>query len=193
MTSDRMALVLGATGGIGGAIAKALCRRGWTVRALVRDPAKAEAAWTGGGTPPIWVAGDAMNRDDVVAAAVDASAIVHAVHPPGYRNWDRLVLPMMANSIAAARAAGGARVVLPGTIYNCDPARTPSIDAATSQQPGRARERSASRWNGCSRTRHPRCLASSCGPATSSGLGHDRAGSRRRWSSRGTQYAGWSR
>lgn len=133
---QRSALVLGATGGIGGAIAAALIRRGWTVRALVRDRAAAVGGWRGGAAKPELIAGDAMVRDHVVAAACEGgavSAIVHAVNPPGYRNWDKLVLPMLDNSIAAARAAGGARIVLPGTVYNYDPATTPEIDAETPQ------------------------------------------------------------
>lgn len=55
--------------------------------------------------------------------------------PPGYRNWGTLVLPMIDNSIEAARAAGGARVVLPGTIYNFNPATTPVIRAGSTQVP----------------------------------------------------------
>jgi nucleoside-diphosphate-sugar epimerase len=53
----------------------------------------------------------------VVAAAQGARAIVHAVNPPGYGNWATLVLPMIENTIAAAKASG-ARILLPGTIYN---------------------------------------------------------------------------
>ncbi len=45
------------------------------------------------------------------------SVIVHAVNPPGYRDWEKLVLPMLNNAIAAAGAVG-ARIVLPGTVYN---------------------------------------------------------------------------
>jgi nucleoside-diphosphate-sugar epimerase len=63
------------------------------------------------------VAGDAMNATDIRRAAEGAQAIIHAVNPPGYRNWGKLVLPMIDNTIAAAKAIG-ARVVLPGTIYN---------------------------------------------------------------------------
>jgi nucleoside-diphosphate-sugar epimerase len=132
---NRTALVLGATGGIGGAVAEALGAQGWRVRALVRNPGAAAAAWRGRPHPPAWVPGDAMSRDDVTRAAEGAAAIVHAVNPPGYRGWDRLVLPMIDNTIAAARAVGGARVVLPGTIYNHDPARTPVIDEDTPQEP----------------------------------------------------------
>nr|WP_210185823.1 NAD(P)H-binding protein [Aureimonas phyllosphaerae] len=133
--SDRTALVLGATGGVGGAIAATLASRGWTVRGLARDPGKASAGWPSHRRPIDWVGGDAMSRGDVVKAAQGAAAIVHAVNPPGYRNWETLVLPMIDNSIAAARAAGGARIVLPGTIYNFDPATTPVIDAQSPQRP----------------------------------------------------------
>ena len=133
MNIDRTALVLGATGGVGGAIAQALSRRGWCVRALVRNPAAVAHGWQGGSIT--WVEGDALNRADVVAAAAGADAIVHAVNPPGYRNWGRLVLPMIDNTIAAAHAAGGVRIVLPGTIYNFDPTRCAVIDEATPQMP----------------------------------------------------------
>lgn len=129
MTPQKTALVLGASGGIGGAIAAALIRHGWLVRGMAR------AIPAGKASGIEWVTGDAMNRADVVRAAAGVSVIVHAVNPPGYRNWDKLVLPMIDNTIAAARAAGGARVVLPGTIYNYDPARTSLVDATTPQSP----------------------------------------------------------
>lgn len=132
----RTALVLGATGGIGGAAAEALVRRGWMVRGLARDPASAARGWRGRQGPVEWRKGDAMERADVVAAACGVRAIVHAVNPPGYRDWDRLVLPMIDNTIAAARAAGGARILLPGTIYNVDPATTPIIREDSPQRPG---------------------------------------------------------
>ncbi len=40
---------------------------------------------------------------------------------------------MIDNTLAAARAAGGARIVLPGTVYNYDPVQTPVIDENTPQ------------------------------------------------------------
>ncbi|MEU9200625.1 NmrA/HSCARG family protein [Streptomyces sp. NPDC048332] len=43
MSENRVVLVAGATGRQGGATARALLARGWTVRALVRDPGKPEA------------------------------------------------------------------------------------------------------------------------------------------------------
>lgn len=108
----RTALILGATGGIGGEVASRLLAAGWWVRALHRDPSRAK------GDPRIaWIKGDALCASDVADAADGASLIVHAVNPPGYRNWSTQVLPMLNNTIAAAELAG-ARILLPGTVYN---------------------------------------------------------------------------
>ncbi|OWV90521.1 hypothetical protein ATY75_15050 [Rhizobium sp. N122] len=117
----KTVLVLGATGGIGGAVARKLLARGWRIRALNREAAKVsrrEPAFE-------WVQGDAMNAGDVLRAAEGVSLIVHAVNPPGYRNWETLVLPMLDNTIAAARAVG-ARIVLPGNVYNFGPDALPA-------------------------------------------------------------------
>jgi len=118
---NRKALVLGATGGIGGETARALERHGWSIRALYRSqkPADATESWE-------WVKGDAMDAASVVAAAEGVDAVVHAVNPPGYRNWDQLVVPMIENTIAAAKRSG-ARVLLPGTIYNYGPDAWPVL------------------------------------------------------------------
>lgn len=130
MNSEKTVLVLGATGGIGGVIAETLLRHGWAVRGMARNAKTARKS----GRRIEWVEGDAMNSGDVLSAAQGVSTIIHAVNPPNYANWDRLVLPMIDNTIAAAIAVG-ARIVLPGTIYNFDPSRTPVISAATPQQP----------------------------------------------------------
>src|SRR5215468_2068769 len=128
MTKQQTVLVLGATGGIGGTVARTFAARGWHVRALARHiPASPTDGWT-------WMQGDAMRADDVLAAARGASVIVHAVNPPGYRDWDKLVLPMIDNTIAAARAVG-ARIVLPGTIYNFGPDAFPMLTERSPQHP----------------------------------------------------------
>lgn len=129
-TRQRIALVLGATGGIGGAMAAKLAARGYRVRAMHRN-----AAAIAERKPDYeWVAGDAMRRDDVVAAAEGAVLIVHAVNPAGYRDWDKLVLPMLDNTIAAAEAAG-ARILLPGTVYNFGPDAFPVLREESPQNP----------------------------------------------------------
>lgn len=128
------ALVLGATGGIGGETAMALLGRGWQVRALARDPAQAASQWPAGLAQPQWVAGDAFDAASVVAAARGAALIVHAVNPPGYRKWETLVLPMLESTIRAAEASG-ARIVLPGTVYNYGPDAFPEIAEDAPQHP----------------------------------------------------------
>jgi nucleoside-diphosphate-sugar epimerase len=126
------ALVLGATGGFGGAAAAALIARGWRVRALQRDPDAARAA--NAGLAVDWVKGDAMVAADVRRTADGAQAIVHAVNPPAYRNWAGTVLPMMENTIAAARAEG-ARILVPGSVYNYGPDARGQIAEDAAQNP----------------------------------------------------------
>ncbi|MDW5312888.1 NAD(P)H-binding protein [Rhizobium sp. PL01] len=128
--TKQIALILGATGGIGGAVARTLQARGWAIRALNRDPEKARVK----SQDFDWVQGDAMKAGDVLAAARGASLIVHAVNPPGYRNWGTLVLPMIDNTIAAAKAMG-ATVLLPGTIYNFGPDAFPLLHEKSPQNP----------------------------------------------------------
>jgi nucleoside-diphosphate-sugar epimerase len=126
----KQALVLGATGGIGGEVARLLVARGWKVRALHRAPEKVAR----GGDGLHWLCGDAMERDDVASAAQGVQLIVHAVNPPGYRNWRALVLPMLDNTVAAARASG-ARILLPGTVYNYGPDALPNLREDSPQHP----------------------------------------------------------
>jgi nucleoside-diphosphate-sugar epimerase len=129
MKSSNSALVIGANGGIGQEACAALMRHGWQVRALVRRlPADAHNSGIE------WFQGDAMNAADVLAAAKNVDVIVHAVNPPGYRNWDALVLPMLDNTIEAARQAN-ARIVLPGTIYNFGTDVFPELREESPQHP----------------------------------------------------------
>ncbi|AMO98026.1 short chain dehydrogenase family protein [Collimonas arenae] len=131
MTQRKIALVLGATGGIGNAMAQKLIQRGWQVRALHRRAGEMAVSNSSGIE---WRQGDAMQAQDVIAAAEGVALIVHAVNPPGYRNWAQLVLPMIDNSIAAARASG-ARIVLPGTVYNYDADAILAPNEASPQKP----------------------------------------------------------
>jgi nucleoside-diphosphate-sugar epimerase len=123
----RTALILGATGGVGGETARALLRHGWQVRGLARTLRPELDSGIA------WFEGDAMDAAAVLRAAEGVSAIVHAVNPPGYQGWPTLVPAMLANSLAAARA-NDARLALPGTIYNYDPAATPCARADSPQR-----------------------------------------------------------
>jgi nucleoside-diphosphate-sugar epimerase len=130
--TDRTALVIGASGGVGGAVAGTLLAHGWRVRALNRRVA--DAAKRRPGLAVEWVAGDSMKADDVVAAAKGVSLIVHGANPPGYRNWAGTALPMLDSSIAAARTSG-ARILFPGTIYNYGRDAFPVLRETSPQHP----------------------------------------------------------
>lgn len=124
------ALVLGASGGIGGEVARRLRDEGWQVRTLKRGLSTHMEQHDG----ITWLRGDAMSRQDVLDAADGCQVIVHAVNPPGYRQWAEKVLPMVDNTIAAATEQR-ATIVLPGTVYNFGPDAFPLIDEAAPQRP----------------------------------------------------------
>lgn len=129
-SQSKLALILGATGSIGAEVARRLAERGWRVRAMHRRPeqlAQRDSRWE-------WVCGDAMQAQDVMRAAEGASVIVHAVNPPSYHNWQGLVLPMVRNTIAAAKT-NRARIVLPGTLYNFGPDAFPVLNEESPQAP----------------------------------------------------------
>jgi nucleoside-diphosphate-sugar epimerase len=131
--TPRIALVLGLTGGIGGATAKALAAGGWRIRAMTRDPEQAQAR-TRLVYPVQWSRGDAMNPGDVSRAAEGTALIVHAVNPPQYKNWRGLAVPMLANTIAAARRSG-ARIIFPGNVYVFGPDAWPLADETSPRHP----------------------------------------------------------
>jgi nucleoside-diphosphate-sugar epimerase len=114
-SATRTALIIGITGSIGREVTGALMRRGWQVRALHRDPDTAASDHFPNTVQ--WVKGDAMRANDVIEAARGTALIVHAANPPKYRNWRGLALPMLDNTIAAAKLSN-ARVLMPATIYN---------------------------------------------------------------------------
>ncbi len=127
--NQKKALVLGATGGVGGEVAQRLLQNGWSVRALVRKSDNVQLD-----SRIEKLKGDAMNAEDVISAAEGVCLIVHAVNPPGYKNWGSLVLPMIDNTIRAARQAN-ARILLPGTIYNYGSNSPSKLTEETPQEP----------------------------------------------------------
>ena len=107
-------LVLGATGGFGGAMARELAMRGHRVRILARDPAKAADALSD--YPDFQViAGNALDAAGLAAAAEGATAIVHGVNYP-YPQWVPYMVRATANVAAAARRTR-ATVLFPGNVY----------------------------------------------------------------------------
>jgi nucleoside-diphosphate-sugar epimerase len=129
-TSTRKVFVLGATGGIGGEMARQMRDAGWEVHAARRGTSPSPQLRDG----ITWISADALDGASVAAAARGAAVIVHAVNPPGYRNWPQVVLPMLDNTIAAARSQR-ATLILPGTIYNYGPDAFPVLRESSPQNP----------------------------------------------------------
>ena len=128
-------LVLGATGGFGGAMVGALRAAGRPVRVLSRRPARPEARW--GGDPGVEVvAGDVEERARVVEAAAGCPVIVHGVNYPHDR-WVPYMQTATNNVIAAARAAR-ALVLFPGNVYGLGAQTAAPLDETA---PMRARTR----------------------------------------------------
>jgi len=126
-----IALVLGLSGAIGSAVAKALVLRGWTIRALTRRPADQRPRFP---FPVDWREGDALDAASVAAAAAGATLIIHGVNPPGYQRWREDGLPMLANTVAAARASG-ATILFPANVYVFSTLAPEFVDEATPRKP----------------------------------------------------------
>lgn len=132
-------LIIGATGGLGQAVTGALLGMGWCVHALTRRVDMAERVRQGGASVRglqgvVWHQGDAMQAADVLRAAQGVAFIVHAANPPRYARWRELALPMLVHAMEAARA-NGARLVLPGNVYNFGPDAGSVVDEGAPQHP----------------------------------------------------------
>jgi dihydroflavonol-4-reductase len=109
----KTCLVLGATGFIGGHIAREAAARGWHVHALRRDP---QAVGAIGDVNVEWVKGDLTDRSSLMAAMRGCNVVFHSAgaYPHGTRQIDRDVqsaLDQMRNVIAAARDTNPDRLI----------------------------------------------------------------------------------
>lgn len=109
-----MHLVLGATGGFGGAMVRALRARGLPVRALVRDPGRARLP-----ADVEVVQGDARRMNDLIPAAKGCASITHGVNLP-YADWDPGMIAITDNVVEASGLSGAA-VVFPGSLHGLKP------------------------------------------------------------------------
>lgn len=125
---NETALVVGFTGGYGRAMAIELLRRGWAVRALVRDPARAEAVAAAVRTEVSADAdparlqllqGDVFDLESLRAAAKGCSVVVHGAHPV-YTDWEAK-MAAMAENVAEVAAEQRATILFPGNVYALQP------------------------------------------------------------------------
>jgi dihydroflavonol-4-reductase len=116
-------LVLGATGFIGGQIARALVARGYAVCALRRQTSSTLAL---DGLPVDLVTGDLRDRESLLAAMRDAEVVCHAAgyYPPNSlapRRSLRWAIAGMRAVLESARAAGVRRVVYTSSLSTIGP------------------------------------------------------------------------
>jgi dihydroflavonol-4-reductase len=109
----KTCLVLGATGFIGGHIAREAAARGWQVRALRRDP---HAVGAIGDVNVEWVVGDLNDQASLLAAMRGCDVVFHSAgaYPHGTHQIDRDVqsaLAQMRHVLAAAREAKPDRLI----------------------------------------------------------------------------------
>lgn len=109
----KTCLVLGATGFIGGHIARAAAARGWQVRALRRDP---KAVGAIGDVNVDWVNGDLNDQSALTAALRGCEVVFHSAgaYPHGTRQIDRDVqsaLAQLRNVIEVARETKPDRLI----------------------------------------------------------------------------------
>ena len=121
----RRALLTGATGFVGGHVARALCDEGWSVHALVRsDPSRSPLL---AGLPLEFVRGDLSSASDLDGAVRGRDAVVHVAGLVKARTLDDYreinVRSTERLAAAAARVAPSAVFVLVSSQAAAGPAR----------------------------------------------------------------------
>ena len=144
-TSD-LHVVLGASGGIGGAVVRQLARRGHRVRAVNR---------AGNADVPAGVerlAADVATAEGAKAAAAGAAVVYHCAQPP-YTDWPA-AFPPLTGAIAEGAATVGAKLVFADNLYSYGPHAGPlteDLPAAATGPKGRVRALMAGRLLAASR------------------------------------------
>jgi nucleoside-diphosphate-sugar epimerase len=136
----QLHVVLGATGGAGGALVSELAGRGDRVRAVSRKP----AADLPEGVEQL--AADVADPAQTRKACQGATVVYHCVQPP-YERWSA-EFPPLTQSIADAAAGAGARLVYADNPYTYGPVRGPiteDLPARATTKKGRIRTLMAQR------------------------------------------------
>lgn len=112
------ALVTGATGFIGGHVARALAEDGWTVRCLARPTSAREHV---ADVPVTWVTGDVQDLDSLREAARGCDAVFHvaayyALWSSSPEPFERINVEGTRNVLKAAEAEGVKRVVYTSSV-----------------------------------------------------------------------------
>ena len=110
---ERSLLLTGATGFVGGAVRPALEAKGWTVRCLTRDLARAK----GRGPDIGWVQGDVSDPDSCARALEGCQAALYLVHGIGDgADYHQREVAAASGFARAAASAGLQRIVYLGGV-----------------------------------------------------------------------------
>lgn len=121
----QTALILGITGGVGRAVARALASHGWQIKALIRDPKRLPAEFLNAEVAH----GEVGKIDDIREAAAGVDLLIYGVNPPKYR-WRGVALPLLGNTARVAKELG-LTIVFPDNVYNLDPLAGPDFSEAS--------------------------------------------------------------
>ena len=134
---EKQVTVLGAKGRFGQEAIDAFLNAGWKVRGFARSWPE-HAAPSGVET----LTGSALDANAVTRACQGSHVIVNALNPP-YPAWKR-DLPRFTRAVIAAAKATGARVIIPGNVYNYGAGMPETLLESTPHRPtarkGRLRE-----------------------------------------------------
>lgn len=119
----KKVIVLGHKGRFGRHAAAACRAAGWQVTTFGRGPSDRAPH----------IEGDATDVDALVAACCGQDVIVNALNPL-YPDWAE-ALPRMTKAVIAAAMSSGARVVIPGNMYNYGAGMPARVNEATPWRP----------------------------------------------------------
>jgi nucleoside-diphosphate-sugar epimerase len=119
MSDTNLQVILGASGGVGGAVAREMIRQGAVrVRGVTRS-GKSDVVPAG----VEMVAGDVSDDAQMRVICEGASVIYFCANPP-YTDWPRAFPPLLEGAIAGARASG-AKLIVTDNLYVYAPTTAP--------------------------------------------------------------------
>jgi nucleoside-diphosphate-sugar epimerase len=128
----KPALVMGASGAFGGAVAAELIARGVPLRLLARSPALLARRFPSSALVTI-IPGDAQEPAQVARAAEGCGLVVAGVNYP-YHQWVPFLHTATQNALHAARLAN-ARLLFPGNVYGLGRGGETPLDEAAPERP----------------------------------------------------------
>lgn len=120
MSTDELHVVLGASGGVGNAVVRALVAQGKRVRGVTRS-GKADVP------DGVEMLAADINRLDQARAVCQGASVVYFCANPAYNRWPQEFPPLLEGAIAGASAAG-AKLISAANLYVYAPTTQPMTE-----------------------------------------------------------------